>query len=59
MKIFFQNVALKDGWIMRDLWSKVPFSLSNEFYFFNVTNSEAIAKGEKPILKQVGPFVYE
>ena len=58
MKKKLQKVALKQGWEMRGIWSKFPFELRNEFYIFNVTNSEAIANGEKPILQEVGPFVY-
>lgn len=29
------------------------------YYIFNITNSDNVTKGEKPILKRLGPFVYE
>ncbi|XP_058792641.1 sensory neuron membrane protein 1-like [Phymastichus coffea] len=54
-----QQVALKKGWRMRDLWTKLPFPLHFNFYFFNVTNPDEIDKGEKPILREVGPFSYD
>ena len=43
---------------MRGIWSELPFPMVDKYYIFNVTNSEAIANGEKPIVQEVGPFVY-
>ncbi|CAB0034264.1 unnamed protein product [Trichogramma brassicae] len=54
-----RKVALKKGWMMRDTWSKFPFVVNMNFYMFNVTNPEAIKEGEKPIVQEVGPFVYD
>lgn len=54
-----QRTALKKGWPMRETWSKLPFPWELHVYLFNVTNPAEIAKGEKPILREVGPFVYE
>ena len=59
MKCFLQNVALKQGWMMREVWGKLPFSIEFCFYLFNVTNPDDIANGEKPIVQEIGPFVYE
>ncbi|KAJ8687761.1 hypothetical protein QAD02_023555, partial [Eretmocerus hayati] len=53
------KVALKQGWFMREIWSKFPFPMYLQFYFFNVTNPDGVQKGEKPILQQIGPFAYE
>lgn len=44
---------------MRDLWADLPIPLDFRIFLFNITNAEAIAKGENPILKEVGPFFYE
>ena len=35
-----------------------PVPLYMAFNMYNVTNPDEIIKGEKPILKEVGPFVY-
>ena len=45
--------------MMREVWSKFPFVVEYHFYIFNVTNAEAIKDGAKPIVEEVGPFVYE
>nr|ANG08490.1 sensory neuron membrane protein 2 [Trichogramma dendrolimi] len=54
-----QKVALKPGWQMRNLWSKLPFPIYYQFYVFNVTNPEQVAEGEKPIVQEVGPYTYD
>ncbi|XP_014231879.1 sensory neuron membrane protein 1-like [Trichogramma pretiosum] len=54
-----RKVALKKGWMMRDTWSKFPFVVNMNFYMFNVTNPDGIKEGEKPIVQEVGPFVYD
>ncbi|XP_026669914.1 sensory neuron membrane protein 1 isoform X2 [Ceratina calcarata] len=54
-----KQVRLKDGSEMRDLWSNFPFPLDFKVYLFNVTNPVEITAGEKPIVKEVGPFFYD
>jgi scavenger receptor class B protein 1 len=41
------------------MWSKIPFALEFRIYLFNVTNPDEIKAGQKPILKEVGPFFFE
>ncbi|KAJ8687763.1 hypothetical protein QAD02_023557 [Eretmocerus hayati] len=53
------HIALQRGSLMRDLWGKFPFSFELNFYMFNVTNPKAVTDGEKPVLQEIGPFVYE
>lgn len=44
---------------MRPLFEKIPFPLTFKVYLFNVTNSDEIVGGAKPILKEIGPYVFE
>lgn len=50
---------LKPGSMMRDIWAQLPIPLQFKIYLFNVTNPEGIQNGEKPIVKEVGPYYYE
>ncbi|VUZ48737.1 unnamed protein product [Hymenolepis diminuta] len=40
-------------------WSSCRSGMIVEFYFFVVSNVKEFMKGEKPILRQVGPYTYE
>lgn len=42
-----------------DSWKEVPIPVFQQIYIFNVTNSEDVLKGEKPILEELGPYVYQ
>ncbi|XP_058792640.1 sensory neuron membrane protein 1-like [Phymastichus coffea] len=57
--IHHTKIILKSGWPMRKAWSKLPSSFECRAYIFNVTNPKEIANGEKPIVREVGPFVYD
>ncbi|KAG5888615.1 hypothetical protein JTB14_037827 [Gonioctena quinquepunctata] len=52
-------VNLGKGNEIRDMFIKVPFGLQFNIYIFNVTNPMEIQNGEKPIIREVGPFCYE
>ncbi|XP_023289833.1 sensory neuron membrane protein 1 isoform X2 [Orussus abietinus] len=52
-------IALKKGSEIRELWSKFPLPIDFKIYIFNVTNPEGIQKGEKPIVKEIGPYFYD
>lgn len=41
------------------LWRDLDLPMYQKFYFFDVTNPQQVEKeGAKPILREVGPFVY-
>ncbi|KAL8616277.1 hypothetical protein ACOMHN_056220 [Nucella lapillus] len=41
-----------------EAWVAPPVPIYMQFYMFNVTNPEAVKKGEKPILTEQGPYSY-
>ncbi|XP_076281251.1 sensory neuron membrane protein 1 isoform X2 [Lasioglossum baleicum] len=49
----------KPGSQMRDIWSNLPIPMDFQIHLFNVTNPVEITAGEKPILQDVGPFLYD
>ncbi|CAL8137071.1 unnamed protein product [Orchesella dallaii] len=40
-------------------WEVVPIPLFQHLYFFNVTNPQEVTKGGRPILQEIGPYVYQ
>lgn len=48
--------VLAPGTDLREMWTTVPFALDFKVYLFNVTNSDEVTKGGKPILQEVGPY---
>ncbi|XP_019765703.1 scavenger receptor class B member 1 isoform X2 [Dendroctonus ponderosae] len=57
--IILKNLRLKEGSISFQYWQKPGVIRLTRVYIFNVTNPDGFLKqGEKPKLKEVGPFVY-
>jgi hypothetical protein len=56
---YFQNINLQPGTELREMWSNFPDPVGFKVYLFNVTNPTEIQKGEKPVLREVGPYIYE
>ncbi|KAL1131950.1 hypothetical protein AAG570_011561 [Ranatra chinensis] len=54
-----QNVALKKGGEMRKAWTKIPLAVEFRIYIFNVTNSEEVHRGAKPVVNEIGPYFYD
>lgn len=44
---------------MRKMYLKVPFPLKLKFYIFDLLNKDEFMAGEKPVFKEVGPYVFE
>ena len=59
--LYLQEIPLKEGSKIVEVWKKPPINPYLKLYFFNVTNPRRFLKGNKtkPILREVGPFVYE
>ncbi|UYV75881.1 SCARB2, partial [Cordylochernes scorpioides] len=53
-----EKLILHDGTPTYDKWVESPVPILLKIYFFNVTNPEGIKARQKPILKEIGPFVY-
>lgn len=42
-----------------DKWLTSPIPIMTEFFFFNVTNPDQVSElGDKPLLREVGPYVF-
>ncbi|CAL8102958.1 unnamed protein product [Orchesella dallaii] len=61
---FFHNklekaVRLTDGGFVFKLWRDADVPIYMLVRFFNVTNPDLVLRGDKPILEEVGPYVYQ
>ncbi|XP_072261661.1 lysosome membrane protein 2 [Pyxicephalus adspersus] len=50
--------VLKNGTDTFKSWADPPPPIYMTFYFFNVTNPLEIMEGEKPVVDEIGPYVY-
>merc|ERR1719318_1896397 len=58
-KKILQTMALAPGSDRLQSWLVPPVQAALTGYGFHVTNPEAVMQGEKPVLEEVGPFVYK
>jgi len=54
-----KTMALNPGSDRLQSWLNPPVQAHLTAYSFHVTNPEAVMQGKKPILEEVGPFVYK
>ncbi|XP_026745475.1 sensory neuron membrane protein 2-like [Trichoplusia ni] len=54
-----KNVQLENNSLMFDKWQKLPMPLDFKVYLFNVSNVDEVNRGKKPILNEIGPYVYK
>lgn len=59
MKVVLSTMPLKDGSDRFNSWLNPPVQPYLTGYAFNVTNPDEVLKGMKPVLQEVGPFVYK
>lgn len=50
---------MEEGTESYEMFINVPFPLKFSAYVFNVENPEEVQTGAKPIVKEVGPYVFE
>lgn len=54
------QVALRQGGQSFGWWSKPPVEPKIQVYVYNVTNAdEFLNNGSKPILEELGPYIYK
>jgi len=58
-EMILKSMALSPNSDRLRSWLNPPVQPSLTAYGFHVTNPEAVMNGKKPILKEVGPFVYK
>uniref|UniRef100_A0A8C5P7E6 Scavenger receptor class B member 2 n=1 Tax=Leptobrachium leishanense TaxID=445787 RepID=A0A8C5P7E6_9ANUR len=57
-KAIDKATVLKNGSEIYEDWVNPPPEIYMQFYFYNVTNPLEILSGEKPILREIGPYTY-
>lgn len=58
--IIDSQVVLREGGRSYGWWSKPPVEPRIKVYVYNVTNAdEFLNNGSKPILEELGPYVYK
>jgi len=53
------QMVVEEGSYSYSMWQKTPIPMYNKIYYFNCTNAHDVMKyNSKPLLKQVGPYVF-
>lgn len=42
-----------------DMWEVTPFPLKFNVYIFAINNPEEVQNGGNPVVREIGPYVYE
>ncbi|GLV35653.1 Sensory neuron membrane protein 1 [Carabus blaptoides fortunei] len=54
-----EGISLEKGTESYDMWEVIPFPLKFKVYVFNVQNPEEVQNGGHPVVREIGPFVYD
>lgn len=57
--VMFQEVVLLNGTEQFERFELVPFPLSLNVRFFNISNPDDVLEGGVPIVNEIGPYVYQ
>lgn len=52
-------MRLEEGGDIFNRWVDVKIPIFMKVYFFNITNKDEFISGSKPILEEIGPYVYQ
>ncbi|XP_044258619.1 sensory neuron membrane protein 2-like [Tribolium madens] len=58
-KKVWENSVLQENTRQWDLFKKIPFPFQIKISFFDVQNADEILQGAKPVVKEVGPYIYK
>ncbi|KYB27986.1 Sensory neuron membrane protein 2-like protein [Tribolium castaneum] len=56
---YLLHAVYQNGSFLLNEFLKPEVKTVFKIYFFDVTNSEEVKKGEKPIVREIGPYVYK
>ncbi|KFM67984.1 Lysosome membrane protein 2, partial [Stegodyphus mimosarum] len=54
-----QNLVLEEGKEAYEKWKKTPIPVTFKVFIFNITNPKEIANGSRPLVSEVGPYVFK
>jgi len=57
-KVMHMMMQVTEGSQAYEIWKDVPVPMRISFYLFNLTNPEEFEKGAKPVVEEIGPYVY-
>ncbi|XP_044745604.1 sensory neuron membrane protein 2-like [Coccinella septempunctata] len=58
-KKVWENVVLQENTEQWEMFKEMPFPFTFKVYFFHVENPQGILSGEKPVLSEKGPYIYD
>lgn len=50
---------IREGTDQFERWVELPQPMHFMSYVFNLTNPDEVLKGEKPIVQEIGPYIYK
>lgn len=51
-------MVLRAGTDQFERWQELPQPMHFKSYLFNITNPEEVMAGGKPMMQEIGPYVY-
>lgn len=57
--IDLQGISLEEKGEGYKMWEEFPIPLKFKVYIFNVENPSEVQQGANPIVREIGPYIYE